>query len=142
MLNVYRGKKKMQEKKNKESAMLFPDFPRMIRRPEERGQPTMARPSVGEVGHDLATYKGAVGYDQDPLQRGDRLQPRPLHRGGSYRWARSLAARCPQERSARKGLPPAIRAAASRGSGAGLRRGYPLARRLSTDKGSRRLCRD
>ncbi|RRT56212.1 hypothetical protein B296_00013592 [Ensete ventricosum] len=41
----------------------------------------MARPFAGVASHGLATCKGAVGYSQGPLQRGDRLRPRSPARG-------------------------------------------------------------
>ncbi|RRT46190.1 hypothetical protein B296_00049580 [Ensete ventricosum] len=41
----------------------------------------MARPSTGVAGHGLATCKRAIGYGQGPLQRGDRLWPRPPTQG-------------------------------------------------------------
>ncbi|RWV98184.1 hypothetical protein GW17_00038988, partial [Ensete ventricosum] len=49
---------------------------------EDRRQSAMARPSARVASHGLATCKGATSYGQGPLQRGDRLWPRPPARGG------------------------------------------------------------
>ncbi|RWV77187.1 hypothetical protein GW17_00062025 [Ensete ventricosum] len=78
------------------------------------------RPLVGAAGLGLATCKGrppagTTGYSQP--SRASRQQPT-----------------C-------KGLPPAASPAASRGGGAGRKVGCPLAGRLPTAKGSRRLHR-
>ncbi|RWV97966.1 hypothetical protein GW17_00039212 [Ensete ventricosum] len=43
----------------------------------------MARPPAGAAGHGLATYKGAISSGQGPLQRGDRLLPRPPTQGAA-----------------------------------------------------------
>ncbi|RWV84472.1 hypothetical protein GW17_00053809 [Ensete ventricosum] len=71
-----------------------------------------AKPSIGAVGHGLATCKGQSTTAKAPLQGGSRLRPSPLQG-----------------------------AAASRGGGAGRRGGRPLARRLPAAKGNRRLRR-
>ncbi|RRT73776.1 hypothetical protein B296_00027394 [Ensete ventricosum] len=71
----------------------------------------VARPPAGAAGHGLATYKG-----------------RPA-------MARPLGA------VAHKGLLPVASPVASMGDGAGHRGDRPLAGRLPTAKGSRRLCR-
>ncbi|RZS12667.1 hypothetical protein BHM03_00044151, partial [Ensete ventricosum] len=48
---------------------------------EEDGQLATTRPPTGAVDHSLATYKGSAGCGHGPLQRGDRLWPRPPAQG-------------------------------------------------------------
>ncbi|RRT68856.1 hypothetical protein B296_00017232 [Ensete ventricosum] len=52
------------------------------KRNEDRGQPTMARPSAGVAGHDQAPCRGGQPWP-DHLQGGDRLWPRPPTKGRS-----------------------------------------------------------
>ncbi|RWW81042.1 hypothetical protein BHE74_00010592 [Ensete ventricosum] len=80
-----------------------------------RGRPTTARASL-----KVRPAAPATGddYGQKRRPRGYRLQ-----------------------RGARKGLPPATNTVARRGGDASRRSGRPLAGRLPTGKGSRRLCR-
>ncbi|RWV90801.1 hypothetical protein GW17_00046970 [Ensete ventricosum] len=55
----------------------------------------MARTSARAAGHGLATYKGAIGCGQGPLQRDNRL--RLARKGGNRSRAWSLVARHPQQ---------------------------------------------
>ncbi|RZS25845.1 hypothetical protein BHM03_00059107, partial [Ensete ventricosum] len=89
----------------------------------------MARPPVGVADHSLATCKGrppagTVGFGQ------------PAGAVGSGQHVRAS-----RQRPARKGLSPAASPTTSRGGGAGRRGGRPLAGRVPTAMGSRRLRR-
>ncbi|RWV84054.1 hypothetical protein GW17_00054266 [Ensete ventricosum] len=95
--------------------------------------------------------QGAAGYGHAPC-KGQPATARPPTRGGHPR-ARPTASQPPgavgndqpvrtnRLRPARKGLPPTASPTANRGDIAGHRSGRPLAGRLPTAKGSRRLRR-
>ncbi|RWV90851.1 hypothetical protein GW17_00046910 [Ensete ventricosum] len=71
------------------------------KRNKDRGQPAMARPYAGVADHGLATCTRATDCSQGPLQRSDRLRPRPLAKG-----------RLDAARASPQGLSPIVAAAA------------------------------
>ncbi|RWV97588.1 hypothetical protein GW17_00039612 [Ensete ventricosum] len=76
--------------------------------------------------------------------RGGWLQPRHPSKGAVGYGQAPCKGRLPAGAEARKGRPPASTVGCgqpTRGGGTGRRGGRPLAGRLSTAKGSRRLCR-
>ncbi|RWW54940.1 hypothetical protein BHE74_00038448 [Ensete ventricosum] len=83
------------------------------------------KPPIWATGHGLATCKWRPAA---ATRRGSSPQGAAT-RGHSRLWP------------AHKGLPPVASPSASRGGGAGRRGGRPLARRLPTAKGCRRLRR-
>ncbi|RZS14351.1 hypothetical protein BHM03_00046032 [Ensete ventricosum] len=102
-----------------------------------------ARPPAGAADHGLAACKGRLVAAKAPQQGGGRLRPGPLQRAAGCGQA-PCKGRPPAGAEARKGRPPASTAGCgqpARGGGTGRRGGRPLAGRLSTAKGSRRLCR-
>ncbi|RWW51654.1 hypothetical protein BHE74_00041978 [Ensete ventricosum] len=79
------------------------------------------KPPTGVASHTLATCKEAADCGQGPLQRGDRLWPRPPARG----WLDAAKASPGQLPAASpQGAAPTARAAASKGSGADRRSSY------------------
>ncbi|RWW55332.1 hypothetical protein BHE74_00038037 [Ensete ventricosum] len=98
------------------------------------------RPPAGATDHGLATCKGQQATARPPT-RGGHPRARPTASQPPGAVGNDQPVRTSRLRPARKGLPPTASPTANRGDIAGHRSGRPLAGRLSTAKGSRRLRR-